>query len=209
MHWKRVAGFDPGYNDETAFVIGAIDPKDGCVYIYDDYYMRERGVSFHAKEIRKRVSQLSFYQPIQADPSVRKRNDRDGISYANYFYKISKIMLEPGNNDILYGIEKIRDYLFNGKLKFFNNCTNLKKEGSMYVYTKNKNTNSNDKPVDKNNHLMDALRYLVARLPRDPNEMSLVYVQSEQSMSRGAFLTSIEDDEDIGMEENVFGGITL
>jgi hypothetical protein len=114
--------------------------------------------------------------PVQADPSVRRRNDRDGTAYAQYFKNISGITLEPGNNDILYGIEKVRDYMFSGKLKFFNDLEALIDEASRYIYTNSfTNKNTNDKPVDKNNHLLDALRYVVARLPKDPNQMIKIY----------------------------------
>ena len=108
--------------------------------------------------LEKHTKGLNFLNSIQADPSVRKRNDRDGISYADYFYQLSKINLEPANNDILFGIEKVRDYLNAGKLKIFSNCTNFKKEASNYMYKDGKKQNANDKPIDKWNHLMAALR---------------------------------------------------
>lgn len=171
--WKRVAGFDPGYNDPTAFVIGAIDPDEGVMYIYDDYLVSEQPVSYHAENIQYMIDGISLLYPIQADPAVKQRNNRDGQSYSDYMKRTYHISLEPGNNDIIYGIEKVRDYMYSGKLKIFNSCVQLKTEASKYAYP-SKDRNTNDKPVDKNNHTMDAMRYLIARLPQDPNQLSSV-----------------------------------
>ena len=206
--WQRVAGFDPGYNDETAFLIGAIDPKDGCIYIYDEHYQSERPISYHARVVANKVLNLKMFMPIQADPSVRKRNDRDGISYADYFNRLTGIYLEPANNDIMFGIEKVRDYMHSGKLKFFNTCLNLRKEGGLYIYSDNTKRNSNDKPVDKYNHLMDTLRYLIAKLPRDPREMENVYRQSINTYTSGMFGGNDrnEDDEE---REGIYGGVKV
>jgi hypothetical protein len=150
---------------------------------------------------------FTFYHNLQADPTVRQRNDRDGISYADYFFKLSDVILEPARNDIDFGIEKVRDYLHSGKLKVFTTCQNLRKEAQKYVFQERK-FNVNDKPVDKDNHLMDALRYMIVKLPRDPNEMDDIYMQEQNTMALGSFFTNVKDDNDFGFsEQNIFGGI--
>ena len=101
--WERIVGFDPGYNDPTAVPKGAIDPKDGVIYVYNDYSVPEQPISYHAKRLREDLFGLKLFMPIQADPSVAKRNDRDGISYSEYFLQQSGYYLEPANNDLLYG----------------------------------------------------------------------------------------------------------
>jgi hypothetical protein len=65
--------------------------------------------------------------------------------------------------------------MFAGKLKFFNDLEAMVDEASRYSYAVKTTTNTNDKPIDKNNHLMDALRYVIARLPKDPNQMLKIY----------------------------------
>lgn len=215
--WKRVAGFDPGFNDPTAFIIAAINPDTGDVVIYEDYKEAEKPVGYHAEQISELVYGLSFAYPIQADPSVQKRNERDLISYADYFKKVSDgIKLEPGNNDILYGIEKVRNYLYNGTLLIFNDCRNLIEEASKYSYPKSNTRNSNDKPIDKDNHLMDAMRYMVARLPRDPNAVSQIYSKSdyfgksgiEKKATVSAFTEDIASDT-VFYGRTVKGGLKL
>ena len=102
--WKRVVGYDPGFNDPTAVPIGAIDSETGVIYFYDDYKVSEEPMSYHAKQVKEKLRGLKLFMPIQADPSVRQRSERDGISYADYFVRLSGLWLEPGNNDILYGL---------------------------------------------------------------------------------------------------------
>ena len=208
-HWKIIAGYDPGFADGVAFPMGAIDPKTGIIYVYEDYYVTEMPISFHAKEVTKRLRNKKLLNPIQADPSVRQRNARDGLSYADYFYKICKVILEPGNNDMMFGIEKVRDYIHSGKLKFFSSCVNLKNEARRYVYVKNKSSNTNEKPIDRYNHLWDAIRYMIARLPRDPNDLNSIYMQRDMTMG-SAFNKQFVDDEDDGYESddtNIYVGV--
>ena len=176
--WKRVVGYDPGFNDPTAIPKGALDPQTGIIYIYDDYELSEQPISYHARKLKQDLTGVNLLIPVQADPSVNKRNDRDGQSYADYFMTKSGIYLEPANNDILYGIEKVRDYMENGKLKFFSNLNNLKTEAVNYCYQK-KDKNTKDLPIDNFNHLWDGIRYIIAKLPRDPNQLNAVYLQQD------------------------------
>ena len=54
------------------------------------------------------------------------------------------------------GIKLIQDY----HIYIHPRCTNFIKEISGYVWEKNNKGEFTGRPVDKNNHLMDALRYL-------------------------------------------------
>ena len=207
--WQRVVGFDPGFNDPTAIPMGAIDPDSGVLYFYDDYKVAEEPMSYHAHHLRDSLKGLKLMFPVQADPAVQQRNVRDGISYADYFYRQSGIWLEPGNNDILYGLEKIRDYMYCGKIKFFSDLNNLKFEAINYIYPE-KSTNTNDKPLDKHNHLWDAIRYIVAKLPRDPNEMSSFFVQNSLlNSSYSAFNDDLKEDDGYLDNGCVYGGFKI
>lgn len=207
-HWKRVAGFDPGYADGVAFIMGAIRPSDGSLYIYLDYFIKEMPVSFHARQIQTFVKGKEFLYPIQADPSINKRNDRDGLSYKDYFYKLSGVSMTPGNNDIMYGIEKVRDYMVSNKLFFFNSLENLKYEAKSYRFRKSEKRNTNDTPVDKDNHLMDAMRYMIARLPQDPNDMVGVYVNEKMNAPVSQFIESFgESKDEVTYGRAIFRGI--
>jgi hypothetical protein len=76
-------------------------------------------------------------------------------------------------------------YFSLGKLKVMSNCINTIREGREYKYKESdldQVKNRGEKPVDANNHAMDALRYLMAELPDDPEKMvSEVYNQINDS----------------------------
>ena len=165
-NWLRIFGFDKGWTDETCLCCGALDTKKGICYIYDEYYVSQKPITYHARRIREKIMGVNMYKPIIADPSVRNKSDRDGVSYRDYFYNVSGIWLEEGNNAILDGIERVRDFMYMGKLKIFTSCTNLKHEAQNYVW-KTEHGENKDVPVDKENHLMDAMRYMVMALPYD------------------------------------------
>jgi PBSX family phage terminase large subunit len=204
--WMRIAGFDKGYRDETAMLMGAIDPRTGTIYIYDEYYEKERPMSYHANRVKEIVGKYHFYNPIQADPSIRNRNERDGETYQSYFNRVSGIYLHPGNNDIDTGIDKVRDYLYLNKIKIFSTLEYTKREASNYVYIEDK-----DKPLDKANHLMDCLRYMIAPLPQDPNDFNSGLIQQSTVIKDLWKESWKEEDDDVVSFGNVYmlkGGIS-
>lgn len=155
-------------------IMGAIEPKTGTIYLYQEYYVAQQPVSYHAKQIKELVTGLPMYNNIQADPSILHRSDRDGRSYQDYFYKLSGIHMDPANNSIAMGIDKVRDYMYTGKLKVFTSLVNLKTEAVGYIYPDRDTNQKEEIPMDKNNHLMDAMRYLVMALPQNPYEMNTI-----------------------------------
>ena len=191
--WLRIGGFDPGFNDPTAVPIGAIDPKTGITYFYTDYYVREQPISYHIDRVKELVGNYKFLYPLQADPSVVARNNRDLKSYKDYFFEKSGIVLEPGINDILFGIEKVRDYMYAGKLKFFNNLENLKNEARNYIY-------KDEKPIDAFNHLWDGIRYAIAKLPMNPMEMETMFYKKDFNI---VAQNSKKDDATVFVGDNI------
>lgn len=181
-NWKRIGGYDPGISDPTAALIGAIDPKTNIIYFYFDYYVRDQTISYHGNKLVDKIKPYPWYRPISADPSVKKRSQQSGLSYAAYFKQVTGITLNPVNNDLLYGIDKVRNYLYQGKIKFFNNLIELKRESSIYAFPSPESKdfkNTNNKPIDKDNHLMDCLRYAIVPLPENPSSFKEVYIQDD------------------------------
>jgi hypothetical protein len=142
------------------------------------------------------IDGVRMYKGIQADPSVRNKNDRDGVSYQQYFYQVSGIWLDEGNNVIMDGIDRVKDFMYMGKLKFFTNCINMKEEAGNYVWKKDKDGIQSDVPVDRNNHLMDALRYLCMGLPLDFKECYNID-RPELIESKDTLINRLRPDTDI------------
>lgn len=202
--WLRIFGFDKGWTDQTCLCCGAIDTKKGICYLYDEYYVSEKPVTYHARRIREKVMGHRLYKNIIADPSVRNKNDRDGVSYRDYFYNVSGLWLEEGNNSIFDGIERVRDFMYQGKLKIFTSCVNLNQEGQKYEWKKGKDGILTDTPVDKENHLMDAMRYLVMALPYDLKEINTNSASQNKTQS---ILDRIKLHDNDDFENDGEGGV--
>lgn len=202
--WIRIFGFDKGWNDATCLACGAVDPKSGVCYIYDEYYDNQKPITHHARRIKEMIDGLKLYKGIQADPSVRSKNERDGVSYRDYFYQVSGIWLEEGNNDINDGIDRVKDLMYRGKLKFFPNCVNMKEEAGDYIWKVNKDGIQEDKPVDRRNHLMDALRYLCMGLPIDPRDCYIGDTLEKENTKQN-ILSRLQVGDDTTSEGGAFG----
>lgn len=181
--WVRIGGYDPGISDPTAALIASIDPSTNTIYVHTEYYVKDKSVTEHGIALKPHILGYKWLYPISADPSVNKRSQETGVPYRSYFKQQTGITLNPVNNDLLVGIDKVRDYLHNGKLKIFNNLMEFKREGSLYAFPTPDDTknfkNTNNKPYDKDNHLMDALRYLIMPLPQNPLNFRGVFNQED------------------------------
>lgn len=207
--WERLGGFDPGIADPTATLIAAIDPKTNIIYVYDEYYVRDQPIGYHGAQLSPKIKPYHFLYPIQADPSVRKRSQDTGRTYKDYFKSVTGILLKEANNDLLYGIEKVRNYMYEGKLKFFNNLENTKKEAVKYSFPAIKDKgNTTDKPIDRDNHLMDCLRYMISPLPPNPQAFRGVVLLEDAMKARTTFKRSTfthgAADLDVDKKKSVF-----
>lgn len=192
--WKRIVGFDKGYRDPTACIIGAVDPKDGTVYFYKEYYVPQQPIQYHATQLKPLITPHELMFPIQADPSVYNKND-DGKAYADMFRAYSGLYLTPANNSIEAGIERVRSYMYAGKIKFFRSLVNLKDEMLKYVYKPD--STGKEIPSVVNNHLMDALRYVIMALPENPNDLQeLVWASNSVSPFQARQMEEIRHNED-------------
>lgn len=205
-NWKRVIGFDKGYRDPTACVIGAVDPKDGTTYFYKEYSVPNQPIQYHANQLKPLIAPYELLFPIQADPTVYNKND-DGKAYANMFRSYSGLYLTPANNSIDAGIERVRTYMYAGKVKFFRSLMQLKEEMLKYVYKPN-STTGKEEPIAVNNHLMDALRYAIMGLPENPNDVENI-IWAKDSMPVYDLIHLEKAQQSLGDVITVGSGISM
>ena len=175
-NWKRMFGVDFGLRDPTVMLAAAIDPDEGVLYIYDEHYQNEKPVSYHAgkmKEILARVPAGLIHGQVVADPSGDKKSGMSMRSYFNHYAEYG-LFFKPGANQIEAGIMKVYTYFSLKKLRIMSNCVNTINEARSYKYREDSvddTKNRGEKPVDANNHAMDALRYIIQELPDDPDNL--------------------------------------
>lgn len=172
-NWERLGGGDFGIRDHTVLLMGAIDPDTGIVYVYDEYYKNGLTVPQHAAGMKELLEDfpVGALRSLVGDPSGKRRNINDLTSLFDH-YREYGIFFKEGNNRIEPGIAKVQAYFGLAKLKIFETCQNTIREGMNYKYKPQEMDSSkalDEKPMDKDNHAMDSLRYLVGELPDDPN----------------------------------------
>lgn len=173
--WQVYAGADFGLRDPTVFIMAAIDPSTGIVYLFDEHYEAGKHVSHHARIMNDMMNQVPptlLNQPI-GDPSGGQRSKNDLRSLFNHYAEYD-IHFKPGQNRIEDGIQKVYTYLEAGKLKIFNTLNNMIREGVGYKYKLQEldhNKNLDEKPQDRDNHAMDTLRYIIQELPDNPDQL--------------------------------------
>ena len=109
------------------------------------------------------------------DPSANKRNKINARTYKQQMQIEYGIVFKDAVNAIEDGIQKTKNMFFSNKIRIFRSLTMTLWEGCEYRYPNEAEriakTNLGDKPVDKNNHLMDCLRYICQDIPYDYMDM--------------------------------------
>lgn len=144
---KNVMGLDFGYaNDPTAIFNGRCDVKNKRLYVLDEVY--QKGMSNEAiyNAVCKKEWQKSHITADSAEPKSIDRLRELGLHISG---------AHKGSDSIRAGIDFISDY----KIIIHPRCKNFLTEISNYMWEKDRFGNMINRPCDRYNHLMDAMRY--------------------------------------------------
>lgn len=158
-------------NDPAAILLGAVKPETGAIYFYREYYKTDQVLSQVATAFKEMISDIPqgcLHIPL-IDPSSDKRSKTTGRTYKQQLQLEHGIVTKKAINNIEDGIQRVKNMMYDGKIIFFNSLVHTLREGCEYRYPtqeeRNKNKNLGEKPLDKDNHLMDCLRYICQELP--------------------------------------------
>jgi hypothetical protein len=171
----RIIAFDYGLSDDARFLYGAIDTQKGLLYIYKEQSANDKNVEYLANMYKEGTADIPsgmlYGQPI-IDPKSGPKRDYNKKSLADYFLDYG-IAFKPGQVSVDARIFRLNTYIDQGYLRIFDNCTLLIKELSDYKYPPHKlgETRHVDKPVDKNNHSINPLEWIVMELPANPKNL--------------------------------------
>ena len=138
-------GIDIGYNDANTLVRVY---KDGdSIYCEELLYLRNTTISDFIYKIKDLgINLTDDFIVDSAAPQAIAEMSRSGIN------------AKPVKKDtILSGIDQIKRH----NLFIHRNSLNLQMELNSYVWKSDKNGNNLDEPEDKNNHIIDAIRYVL------------------------------------------------
>jgi hypothetical protein len=197
-NWKRWLAHDPGINDPAAVLLAAQDPDDGTLYFYREYYKKDQVISQVGRAIKEMIADIPqgmLNMPL-IDPSANKRNQINARTYKQQMLIEHDLVFKDANNRLEDGIAKTRDMMYNGKIKFFRSLINTITEGCEYRYPneqeRKSNRNLGDIPIDKNNHLMDCLRYICQEVPYEyTNLKNMSYSGIKKFFENMGFSTNI------------------
>lgn len=155
---RVIAGVDWGYENPAAIVIGVV--KDAVFYVVDEWKRSKLTTSEIIAQMKtfKDKYQVQLWFPDPAEPDRIEEMKRAGLSVGET------------SKDVEAGIGRVGSLLRDGKLFIANTCHETLDEFSQYHYPEGEEgREAKEAPVKFNDHLLDALRYLVqGYFPTDP-----------------------------------------
>lgn len=146
-HWRKAYALDVGWK-RTAAIWGAVDDGD-VMYLYSEHYLSEEKPPIHVDAIKSR-GQWMFGV---IDPASNGRSQSDGERLYQRYTELG-LKLAFADNAIDAGLDTVWERLVSGRLKVFSNLSNWFYEFRLY------RRDEKGKIVKKDDHLMDATRYL-------------------------------------------------
>ena len=162
---RHVFGLDYGYtNDPTAFIAAAVAEGEKRIYIYDEHYQKRMLNEDIAAMVKGKGYQK---ERIRADAAEPKSNDD--------LRRLGLTRLQPavkGRDSVLAGISRLQEY----RILVHPRCVHTAEELGAYCWQEDGREGVyRNVPCDRDNHLMDALRYAMEDVPRPVQSQRKTY----------------------------------
>lgn len=139
-------GLDFGFaQDPNALAHMHYDRKHSTLYILDELYERELTNDQLAKEIKKIIGDQIVVCDSSEPKSIKELRN----------FGVRAVPAKKGKDSVRFGI----DWLKRQKIIIDIQCQNTKEEFQKYKWKEDKDGNVLPEPVDRDNHLIDAIRY--------------------------------------------------
>ena len=139
-------GGDFGFsNDPAAIAVTHYDRKKKTIYIYDELYERGLTNDLLADETKSLIDQDRIVWDSSEPKSIEELR-RYGVNAAG---------ADKGKDSVLHGIQ----WLQQQQIVIDTRCVNTRNELQQYKWKEDKDGNAIRQPIDKHNHIIDALRY--------------------------------------------------
>jgi phage terminase large subunit len=152
-----LAGVDWGWIEPSVITVGTVD-GDKRVHLVDEFYQKKTPIDKIIEEAW-RLQELWDIRTFYCDPS-RPDNIQE--------FRNAGLDARKGKRELDPGIAAVNKYLDEGMLLIdFNNCPRTVEEAQVYHYEEDDMGKIlKNKPVDRDNHAMDAVRYMILSLVR-------------------------------------------
>lgn len=188
--WYDNISIDPGLNNPLSAHWYAVD-YDGNIYCIREHYEAGRDILYHSRKIKEICQELGWkfnnknmiYALI--DSAATQKTLASQKSVVDIFYE-NGILANPNvDKNLFAGINRVKSYLRSAdgkaRLFIFKNCVNLIREIKGYFW------NTDDRPLKKDDHALDELRYYIMSKPEAKvikREKSLVEKDKERLIKR-------------------------
>jgi len=178
--WRKFRGIDFGFNNPFGVLWAALS-DDNVWVIYAEHYKSQETLRYHSERIHA-CSNGDRYEATYADHDAQGRRELQELG----------IETTPARKAVNDGIEKVQQALkvqANGKprLRIFKSCHNLIRELGGYRYPDGTDSKDpKDEPLKVNDHLVDALRYII--------------YSTERGGPSFRAITQIDDDDDTKLD---------
>lgn len=180
-----IEGYDYGQAQPSCYVLAFVTPSMQVIVV-DGFYKKEYAIEEQAyaiKAIREKwAGYHSKFESTHGDPSIFGRKTvgaRTVGKSIDAMFRDLGVSMRRGNNDIANGIAKVQQYLTMNKrvvhpvtrttpaVRFYYNMalTWLSDEFTGYFWKTNTSGERVDVPNDKNDHAMDAVKYMLSKMP--------------------------------------------
>lgn len=173
LHWPKIIAADYGLSDKFAYLMGAIDPKDGICYLYRNRATTNRNIEELSKiffEMTEDVPVGGFYTAPILDPRSGAKRDYNKKTLYDHFMDYG-IYFQPGHVSVDARIFRLNTYLESGRMRIMDCCTELIEEIEDYKFperTLEATARAASKPIDKNNHSINPAEWIAMALPSNP-----------------------------------------
>ena len=146
--YRRVFGLDYGYsNDPTAFIAAAVDEAGRRLYIFDEHHEKGMLNADIAAMLRAKGYAKERIRADAAEPKSNEELRRLGIGRIAAAAK--------GPDSVRAGIDRLQSY----HIVVHPRCEHTRQELECYCWETGRDGAGQNRPRDRDNHLMDALRY--------------------------------------------------
>jgi len=171
-------GLDYGVNDPTHIVFGAFSTVTKKLYIYAEMRLNNSDVKTIAKEYRKEYKQNGTDMAglmIQPRFDGRSYNRRQAdLKTIGEMFEDEGLYFQPSFYSMEARIIKTNSYINHEQIEIFSTCEFLIEEALNWKWQKDKRTGEwTNKPVDKNDHGIQALNFITVELPHNLSELNL------------------------------------
>ena len=153
-------GIDYGTtNPLCALLIG--EGVDDQLYVVKEYYydsatkQRQLSDAEYSRELRNFLDGYDV-RKIFVDPSA--------ASFITQLWRDNHLGVTKANNNVQDGIRIVYNLIGSRKLKIHSSCNRLIEEIESYVWDVKQQERGEDKPLKRNDHAVDALRYVMIAL---------------------------------------------